>query len=299
MRAEPYDFRNAARLGAELDRRLAGWLRAAAGLSAKRWGTLLSFAAEMHAEAHQVAAPGAALAALPEDAVCLRIAWHWQPVAGAASDLTTLAVVARPLTLALLAGLTGEKVEGPVEDRALTALEESLCGYLVEALLIGLLRESWPGGQPLRLDVGAREAEYHNSRVFPPGEPVLVFSFRVTGPFGEGQWWWVVPRGDWFNQLLTQPQAARPATGHPDPWAQLAGLAERFPVRLSVRLGNAEVSLHQLSRLRAGDLVVLDQRVHEPLKASVDGAEKFRVWPGAVGERQAVEIHSLSTGVES
>jgi len=286
MTAEVYDFRNASRLGAELDRCLAGWLRAAAGLAVKRWATALSFAAEMHLKTYQLTLPRPFLGELPEDALCLRV-----DLAGVES--ATLVVVPRPLSLALLAGMMGETVEGPVEDRALTAIEESLCGYLVETLLLTVLRDAWPGIEPLRLTMGPREADFRNTRLFPPTEPAFAFAFRITGPFGEGEWCWVLPKGDWVHQLLVRPARSRPMTGLPDPKEQLAKLAEQFAVRLSVRLGKADVSLHQLSRLRAGDLILLDQRVHEPLRASVAGSEKFRVWPGTLGARQAVEIHSL------
>jgi flagellar motor switch protein FliM len=296
MTAEPYDFRNASRPGAVLDRRLAGWLRAAAGLSARRWTPLLSFAAAMHARGHQLVPPGPCIAGLPEDATCLRVGWHGQRPASGSPAATTLAVVARPLTLALLAGLMGETVEGPVQDRPLTAVEESLCGYLVETLLIGLLRDTWPASEPALLTVEQAEAELRSTRVFPPGDPIFLCSFRVTGPFGEGEWWWLVPRGNWVNWLVAEPPSAPSNTGQPEVKAQLARLVEQFPVRLSIRLGTTEVSLQQLSRLRPGDVILLDQRVHEPLQAFVAETEKFHVWPGAVGARQAVEIHSLLDG---
>jgi len=290
MTAESYDFRNASRLGTELDRRLAGWLRAAAGMSARRWAPLLSFAAEMHVKDYQLVLPGPYLASWPEEAICLRVSWQWQP------DVTTLVLITRPLALALLAGLMGEQVEAPLEDRPLTTVEESLCSYLVETLLLGLLRAAWPDGEPAPLVVGAREAEFRSTRLFPPTEPILAFTFRVTGPFGEGDWCWLLPRSDWVGRLLAPRQAVRSATGLADCRAQLTRLAEQFPVRLSVRLGKAEVSLQQLSRLQTGDLILLDQRVSEPLPASLAGTVKYHVWPGAVGSRQAIEIHSLLNG---
>ncbi len=118
----------------------------------------------------------------------------------------------------------------------------------------------------------------------------------MTGPFGEGDWCWLLPRSDWVGRLLAPRQAVRSATGLADCRAQLTRLAEQFPVRLSVRLGKAEVSLQQLSRLQTGDLILLDQRVSEPLPASLAGTVKYHVWPGAVGSRQAIEIHSLLNG---
>ena len=42
--------------------------------------------------------------------------------------------------------------------------------------------------------------------------------------------------------------------------------------------------------LRPGDVLILDQRVNEPLWGEVATAVKFRGWPGRVGRRQAVQI---------
>ena len=63
-------------------------------------------------------------------------------------------------------------------------------------------------------------------------------------------------------------------------------------LEISVQLGAARLPLHQLTRLRVGDLVILDQRVHEPLAAFVAGEQKFKGWPGRAGARQAFQIDS-------
>jgi len=56
--------------------------------------------------------------------------------------------------------------------------------------------------------------------------------------------------------------------------------------------GTAKITLSEMARLKPGDLLVLRQKVSEPLAAEVAGAPKFRVWPGAVGSRAAVQIHA-------
>ena len=54
----------------------------------------------------------------------------------------------------------------------------------------------------------------------------------------------------------------------------------------------AEVPLSRLAGLAEGDLLILGQRVTDPLTAKVAEADKFRVWPGRVGRRQAVRVES-------
>ena len=58
-------------------------------------------------------------------------------------------------------------------------------------------------------------------------------------------------------------------------------------------LGAATLQVSQLARLRAGDLVILDQPVVSPMAAYVAGEARFLVWPGRVGPKQAFQIASL------
>jgi flagellar motor switch protein FliM len=73
---------------------------------------------------------------------------------------------------------------------------------------------------------------------------------------------------------------------------QLESLVRGMQAEIVVRLGGVQLSGPQLGGLRVGDLVVLDQRVGEPLRAMVRGEPKFLGWAGRVGDRQAFEIES-------
>ena len=70
-------------------------------------------------------------------------------------------------------------------------------------------------------------------------------------------------------------------------------LAQRLPFELRVRLGRAHLSLQQLSTLKPGDVLVLDQPVSEPLVGEIGGVEKFHLWPGRDGQRQAVQVDEV------
>jgi flagellar motor switch protein FliM len=49
----------------------------------------------------------------------------------------------------------------------------------------------------------------------------------------------------------------------------------------------------QLGGLHPGDVMILDQRVREPMRLLIAGTEHFLVWPGKVGTRQAVRVESI------
>jgi flagellar motor switch protein FliM len=54
--------------------------------------------------------------------------------------------------------------------------------------------------------------------------------------------------------------------------------------------------MNELAALRTGDVVVLHQKVDQPLDGLLAGTRKFRVWPGVVGDRAAVVIGGTAEG---
>jgi flagellar motor switch protein FliM len=75
--------------------------------------------------------------------------------------------------------------------------------------------------------------------------------------------------------------------------AQLARNVERAPVDLKVQLGKTVVSLRDLIALQPGDLVMFDKPVNEPLAATVNDREKFKVFPGVNRDRLAVRVSQI------
>jgi len=75
--------------------------------------------------------------------------------------------------------------------------------------------------------------------------------------------------------------------------AQLARNVERAPVDVRVELGKTVVSLRDLIALQPGDLLLFDKSVNEPLAATVNDREKFKVFPGVNRDRLAVCVSQI------
>lgn len=285
MTPQVYDFRNPTRRAGERERRLDQWLAAAAKAAAVPWGRALPFPAKLEPGRRDETLPEEWLSCLPEGTLGVRVRLDEKfPL--------SLLVLPRALALALLDGMMGEVIAGMPADVPLTPVDEALLGHLTQTLLLRPLRETWPGPGPLELRLAGREQNVRNSRLFPPTEPVYVCPFHVTGPFGELDWCWLLPRGDWLTAILPAPSRAAEVAER----ERVEKVAREFPLEMSVPLGNAEVSLSQLSRLAPGDLLLLDQPAGEPLTARVSGVAKFRVRPGVAGQRQAVRIEATIEG---
>jgi flagellar motor switch protein FliM len=75
--------------------------------------------------------------------------------------------------------------------------------------------------------------------------------------------------------------------------ALLARNVERAPVDVRVELGKTVVSLRDLIALQPGDLLMFDKSVTEPLAATVNDREKFKVFPGVNRDRLAVRVSQI------
>ncbi len=284
MSARLYDFRRPAPPSGGLDQRLTGWLIAACRLAGQRWQQHLPYRVELALGDVEALAPDEALGRLPEAVVGYRAALG-------GGEPSSLFALPRPLALTLVAGALGDESGAVAEDRELTPIEAPLFEYLMQEGLAAALTETWPGARPAPVSLRGPDPSPRLTRLFAGLEVVFCCSFTLSGPMGLHEWHWLVPAAGPLAQLA-RPSAAAPAADAGTA-RKLEAAVRELPVEVVVGLGSAELTLAQLAALRPGDLLILDQRVAEPLPCALDGQTKFRGWPGRVGGRQAVSITAL------
>lgn len=290
-KAIPYDFARPGRLASELEHRLKRWLKAAFSLGAKKWGKSLPFAIEMSVGQLSSFPTSAALERVAENALGFRI--------GSRPDLgTSLVALPRPLFLGLIAGLLGETPATLPADRDLTVVEEALAEHLLQILWFPVLQEAWPDAEPMTFFLLQKEANPRYSRAFLQEQPIVVCSIQLKGPFGEQEWLWLMPQKSLAARLLspTAPAEETATISGKPPRERLENVVRDLAMEFVVSLGALELPLSEISQLRPGDVVVLNQRCAEPLLATVDGKKKFMGWPGRNGVRQAFQIQTLLEG---
>jgi flagellar motor switch protein FliM len=285
MSVRPYDFRRPAPPSGGLEQRLTAWLCAACRLAGQRWQQHLPYRVEVALGDVEALAPDEALGRLPEVVVGYRAALG-------GDEASSLFAWPRPLALTLVAGALGDETGAAAEDRELTPIEAPLCEYLMQEAVAGALTETWPGARPAPVRLCGPDPTPRWTRLFAGLEVLLCCSFTLSGPMGEHEWYWLVPAAGPLGQL-GRTAAAAPAADEGTA-RKLEAAVRELPVEVVVGLGSAELTLAQLAALRPGDLLILDQRVTEPLACALDGQTKFRGWPGRVGGRQAVSITALN-----
>lgn len=281
MTPDEYDFRKPP--PGDIERNVTAWLTLACRRATEVAAAALRYPATLQLAAVETPTAGATLAALPEGAVGVPLAPPDAPAGGA------LLVFPNPVLVALLSGLIGEAPADLPAPREPTALEASLLPHLVRELFVGPMLKSWPGAEPLAVDAG------------PPAPPAAVWTggnernvratLTVSAPYGEHPIYLLLTRSGRWEQLAA---IGLPPPVSPAPRAEIEAVVRAMNVELAVVLGRADLTMHDLSALTPGDVVVFDQKVTQPLDGLVSGARKFRVWPGAVGDRAAVVVDAVA-----
>jgi flagellar motor switch protein FliM len=270
----------------DTERRIAAWLTEGCRRAAVTWAKALPFPAEPRVDKVEITTTGVGLRFLPLDTVGFAVKASDQP------DDGFLLALSRPVVLFLLAGMMGEQPAVLPADRDLSTVERSLCEYMLRELFLGPMEAAWPLPGGLKLTVGPGGPPETVWRQ-PLADAAYAATVAIATPLGDLPVQLLFNRSGRLEQLTTPKVRAVPAD--PAVRTQIETLVKEMPVDVAVILGTADLTMYDLARLAAGDVVLLRQRVSEPLEARVAGTAKFRVWPGAAGGRCAVQVQSATS----
>lgn len=286
MSLESHDFAQPLRLHTDLADAVGRWLSDWSSILIEKWAESIPFEFKLTFSHADTGRAGAYTDKQTDDLVGYRISVGKR-------ETNTLLVMPRTLGIALVAGYMGEDVEELEEDRRLTPSELSVNHLMVEEM-VEALKEAWADDDPVAMKFKQEDWPIRRSRAFLPELSIAICHIKFSAKFGEVDVDWVLPQAllsELFVARLAELKAE--AKGSEQERIQLQTLVGHMLTELSVVLGRAHLGPNQLSALTPGDVVVLDQRVRDPLSVIVGGKEVFRTWPGRVGVRQACKIDSI------
>lgn len=282
MTVTPYDFRRPTPLAPKVRVPLMDWLTRTGARLTEQWARL-SITAQLTLDSVSTEVAASALSTWSDKSVAY-------PVTQDPERGHSLIAIPNPLMQELIARVLGDQTPAVSAERALSPAEQSVAEFLGDSLVQGLT-ESWQGESPVHVQRQAAEADIRRTRLLRPSEIIVVARTRVTTASGVSHWDWLMSLD--FLAGLYGLEAPGSTQGTPESRrARLEQHIREMSVELSVRLGRVQLNGPQLSALRVGDVVVLDQRVDQPLPAMVQGEAKFLGWAGRTGQRQAIEIHA-------
>jgi flagellar motor switch protein FliM len=205
-------------------------------------------------------------------------------------DVPSLIAIPNPLMLELVSRVLGDQPEEVPTERDLTPAEQSIATIIAETI-VQSLNDTWQSGLPAGLLLGDTEPNVRRTKLFRPTESIVVCRSSTRTLLGDSEWTWLLTT-DFLAQLFGIPRPSTRSAKDQSSRQQLEQLILSMRTGLEIRLGGVQLTGPQLAALRVGDVVVLDQRVSDPLCASVHGEPKFLGWAGRSANRQAFEIES-------
>ena len=282
MSPDVFDFRKPGRLPEDVAQFLSVWQRQIRSALEVRWIRHLPFPFQLAALQPCLFSRHDLFARYQQDVVTYRLD------VGDAGDATAI-VLPRAVALALVSGMLGDTTDQLPDDRLLTDIEKTLAQVLMKEIE-GAVQESQPFRRPLTFVARGEHRLQEMHKEFPDTDPMLMVSFEMELPFGKHAIDWILSQA---ATLKIAAVASQPNEANRHSAAKLIEIMRSVPVEVIVRLGATTLHLSELAELRVGDVVVLNQRFAEPLRAEVGGCSKFTGWPGRVGSKQAFQIESL------
>ncbi len=189
--------------------------------------------------------------------------------------------------------LGGEGVAPPPKARSITPIEQAVLKGVIEYMLRAL-EESWSPTAPMRFRLLRMETEPDFVQIASASEIVAVVSMQVTvgvRSYAMSLCYPTFALEDILSRLERQyvTHAASPEQQRTNTRIIQKHL-QTIPLRISVELGTATITIGELLRLRVGDVLRLSTQVSDLLVLSIEGQPKLWVRPGSSAGRRAVQV---------
>ncbi len=206
-----------------------------------------------------------------------------------------LLVIDAPLVFAFVERFLGggERKLIKVEGREFTTIEQRLIRRVVDHIFQELER-AWKGIQPVKAKYVRGEVNPQFARVLQPEEIVVVCNFEVDieGITGKIAFCYSFGTLQPIKSKLYAPYQVEETT---DPYwqKQLEEIVFSAEVELKTYLGHASLKVRDLLSLEPGDVLVLEEKVDEPLTVTIEGLPKIRGELGVYRKYKAVRVQEF------
>lgn len=275
-----YDFRQPGGIDHSITRQMEAWLTSTCPQLDERIAQYMAQPIPFAAGEIGLRRAGDIIEKLPE------VTFAWFIKLGAEKTPTAM-ILSRQLTLALVGGMLGEEYDALPDDRALTAVESSLAELFIQEIMAAT-QEGFTGEEPLILEYDRVDAKPHRSRVFPADDNLAIVRLSLSASFGEHTIEWLIP-----HDALETTFPAHEASGQTEEdKRRLVELVKQIPIQLEAHLGETEMHISEMTNLAPGDVVVLNQRLIDPLSVCIQQHGVFRGWAGRIGKNQALYVET-------
>ena len=279
--ADTYDFRRPNQLADDVEQMLEQWHHAMLKLAKSRISQKFDFTFEWEF---------GGIRAMPLDAIveaCVDPVLVMQHNVG--GNGVAWLTMPRRVVLSMFDQILGNEFTELPEDRTLTDIEESLFQLFTKELS-DAMSETQPCDEGLRCEQYGEPRFEDMGNIFSETEQIVVADMKLLGNFDGHAFSWHLSQ-EAVLSFVTHVTESLNANNNPRP--ELERLIHQIPMNVVVNLGRARLHWDELTNLSVGDVIVLDQRVTEPLQAEIEKQHLFQGWAGRHGKSQAFRISEI------
>ncbi len=276
----PFDFRSPCRLSLHVESRLGDWQRRAARLLPQKWLTWLPLTTVWTCPSPETI--DCASAEFSEQFAVFQIDVDGQ-------QQPTLLAVPCDLAVPLVLSVLGEQVDAVPPQRGVTSVETAILELLVQQTIEALNEGGGGAGYP-QCQLVQPLVQPVPMRIFPLEENLVVLRFTAQFPWGEGSVQWIWPESMAETLFV---DALPLADASAEDSRVLGAVALRLPFEIRVQLGAVKLHVTELATLSEGDVLILDQKIHEPLVCRIGNQPLLQAWPTVTGNKQSIQIASV------
>ncbi len=277
--AQEFDFRAASTSEAvELSSSMEAWTQLTMTFFTERWNQISNNAAEATTGSFYHQTFGDFTEAIENSPIVAKIS-------SAGNKLESLLVFEQASAIQIVNSILNEA--GPEAiAREMTSVESSLLELVIQEFSASLV-DSWRLPSQVAFEVSPLEMDIKRSKLYPPAEVFLdgTVSLKletVEKPFEFG---WKLKQKDFETVMTSEKGTSKPS--------EIAEQITSIPVQLHVELGETEMSMTDITQLCAGDVILLNKSIDEPLNGYIDGQPFLVGWPGRTGQKQSLRVTEI------
>ena len=183
-------------------------------------------------------------------------------------------------------------------DRPITKIEQSLLHRVVERLL-QMQDQSWLNLSRVTSTLSNFESKPYLIQIAARNEPVLQITLEavINSDSYLINLCFPVPMLEPLIEAMKDQSWSfmLPKRRENDDQSQIHSLVFQSKIPITVLLGHNKIKMKNFTKLEVGDVLVLDQKINNPLVAQVGKKPKFKVSPGVVNKQSAVKIIDVCT----
>jgi len=179
--------------------------------------------------------------------------------------------------------------------RKMTETETSVIGNIVN-MILDRISQSWKPFDVMEWNISDTTMEPRYINIASEAEVVLLFSFTINLEYGFGEMKFCLPVSSVVHTLdhFFNNRPSNSEDVDKQSTESLKKLAENIKIDVSGVLDETNFTVTDISNLKEGDVLRLDNKITNNLKVFVEGKNKFNGKLGLYGSKKAIQIIGLS-----